>query len=263
MDYPTVIMGDPTVALLLSIPDTDAMAFNPANAVRRSMRNVRPRVSPSDMVADPVPEEHNVAKAQEPTATGVKASSSKRQRSLINKSIDPTITDTPQEIEKSTSVDAENANVESPLKKVKLAEPEQLNSALASTGVEIDENSSNKGEPDEDFIPDERKTSGSQQEMQPPSKIVFPATPPFSEGTLTPSPKKLVVLDLNRGNRARRAPTKTANSSLAKSPKATPQQAIPSVDTLTRLPPYGKPLVWAEVSSIDVTCYSIMVTNSS
>jgi len=250
MGSPTVAMYEPTIAELLSIPDTDALIFNPANAVRRSMRRVKPRVLQSDMVTDVVPEEDTITKSEELIATEARTTPTKRQRSLPDLHVKPTSSDSCEMAEPLTPANSETFSAESSLKKAKLADSSQPNIVQADADIEVGEDAGNEGERDDDFVPTEHETSGSLKTLQPATGIIFPATPPSSDESRTPSPKKLI---LPASNRPKGSPRKSGRSPKAKSPKAAADGATPSVGTILRLPSYGKPLVWAEVCLTSVS----------
>lgn len=235
-------MGDPTVAELLSIPDPDAAAFNPANGVRRSMRTVKSRVLEQGSIDHEAPKAKVLTENVHTIAIKAKTTSVKRLRSAIDLRVEPATLGHTKAPEPVTPVEGEATGLESPLKKSKLTDTPTSSSTQTESNIEVHEDESMAGGSDEEFVPTALETTGAAKTLQPKISPPFLASPPSSIEARTPSPKK-------RGLLAAVPPRHTSRKMvIAKSPTTVYEIVDPVKEsTVMRPPPHGKPLVWAEV----------------
>ena len=235
-------MDDSSVAELLSIPDPHAAAFNPANGVRRSMRNVKSRVLRPDFVDQGALEAQELTDAVHPIATEAKTALVKRLRSPLNTRVKSNTSSRTEAPEPTTPAEDEITRLESPLKKARLRDTPKSSSAQIKSNIEVHEDESMAGESDQEFVPPEVKIAGTLKTPQVKINTPVLATPPSSDESQTPSPKK-------RGTLSAKRPKRTPKT---KSTVKLPETAYDTVDPVEedivpKPAPHGKPMVWAEV----------------
>lgn len=235
-------MGDPTVAELLSIPDPNAAAFNPAIGVRRSMRIIKSRGLQPDVLDQEASMANELPEVIAPIAPKAKRSSAKRRLSPVKLHAKPTTSRRTEAPESLTPVISEVTALESPLKKAKLTNMTTFSSRRTVSNTEASENESVAGEPDEDFVPTQLKTAGTPKTPQPKFHPIFLASPHLSTEAGTSSPKK-------RHSLAAKQPKPTSRKRAKAKSSETVDKTVDHVDEVmvARPPSHGKPLVWAEV----------------
>lgn len=235
-------MADLTVAELLSIPDPDVAAFNPANGVRRSMRNVKSKVPQPEFVDHEAPKAEDLTEVSYPIATGAKTISAKRLRSAIDLRVRPDISGRTEAPESLNPVESGVTSLESPLKKSKLADTPTSSSTQTESNTEVHEDESMAGASEQQFVPTELETVGALKTPQAKISPPFPASPPLTDEYQTPSPKKRGIIA------AKRSKGTLKKIVIAKSIKTAYDTVDPvNASIVVRGPSHEKPLVWAEV----------------
>ncbi len=234
-------MGDPTVAELLSIPDPDAAAFNPANGVRRSIRIIKSRGLQPDILDEEASMKKELPEVIAPIAPKAKRNSAKRLPSPVKLHAKPTTSRRTEASGTLMLVKSEVTSLESPLKKAKLTKKTTFSSRQTVTNTEAREDESVAGEPDEDFVPIQLETAGAPKTPEPKRHPIFLASPQLSNEARTSSPKK-------RGILAVKQPKLTSRETAKAKSYKTADKTLDHVDevTVARPPSHGKPLVWAE-----------------
>lgn len=235
-------MGDPTVAELLSIPDPNAAAFNPANGVRRSMRTIKSKGPQPEFVDHEASVAKELTEAIAPIAPEAKRSPAKRLHPPVKLRAKSTTSRRTEAPEPQPQEESEVTGLESPLKKAKLTKTTTFSSRRTVRNTEAHEDESVAGEPDEDFVPTRLETAGAAKTPQLNVYPIFLASPQLSDEARASSPKKRSSL---AAKQPKRTPRKTAKAKLSE----TVDKTVDPMDesTVARPPSQGKPLVWAEV----------------